>query len=67
MSSAYVIHSGSYAAFPGAVGTAKERALRLDPVSDNLAPAVFAHRSEPVNRAFKAVEGMGLSGSNDLE
>jgi len=67
MSSAYVIHRGSYAAFPGAVSTAKEGALRLNPVPYDLAAAVLAHRSEPVDGAFEAVEGMGVTGGNHLE
>jgi hypothetical protein len=67
MGSADVVHSGLYAAFPGAVGTTKEGALRLDPVPDNLAPAMFTHRSESVDGAFEAVKSMSLPGSDYLE
>src|SRR5215208_5120313 len=67
MSSADVIHSGLYAAFPGAVGTAKEGALRLNPVPYDLAAAVLAHRREPVDGAFEAVERMGITGGDHLE
>jgi hypothetical protein len=67
MGSADVIHSGLHATFPGAVGTAKEGALCFNPVPDDLAPAVFTHRSKPVDSAFEAVESMGLPGGDDLE
>ena len=44
--------------FPGTVSAAVESALRLDPVAYDLALAVLADRSEPVNSALEAVERM---------
>jgi hypothetical protein len=44
------------------MGTAVKRALRLDPVTHDLAATVLTHRSQAVNGAFKAVEGMGVTG-----
>jgi hypothetical protein len=49
------------------VGTAEECSLGLDPVPYDLAAAVLAHRSEPVNGTFEAVESMGITGGNHLE
>jgi len=42
-----------------AVRAAVERPVRLDPMSDDLAPTVITGRGELVNRAFKTVEGVG--------
>src|SRR5688572_21108360 len=50
-----------------AVRAAIERAVRFDAVSDDAAAAVIAHRSEPVDRAFEAVEYVGLARGHHLE
>ena len=42
--------------FARAVGTAVERAVRLDAVTENLAAAVVAHGREFMDRALKTVE-----------
>jgi hypothetical protein len=47
--------------------TAIKLAIGLDPVADNLAPAVRARRCQLVNRALETVEHMSLSGRDDLK
>jgi hypothetical protein len=51
----------SYPLLSCAVGTAVERSLGLYTVANDLALAVLAHRSEPVNRTLEAVERMGVA------
>src|SRR5918994_4947861 len=63
----HVIHRCPDAALPSAVGTAEERALSLDPVTDKFAPAVIANRSQLVDGTLEAIERMGVTGGNDLE
>ena len=43
---------------PRTIRAAIKRALRLDPMPDDLAAAVVAHGREFVNRALEAVEGV---------
>ena len=62
-----VIGNGHNAVLAGAVGAAVEGPLGFDSVTDDLALAVLAHRGEFVNRAFEAVERMGLPSGNDLK
>ena len=54
-------------AFLRAVGTAVERALGLDAMSDDSALAVRAGRRQCVNRALETVEDVGFSGVNHLK
>jgi hypothetical protein len=49
------------------VSAAEERALRLNPVADDLTTAVIADWSELVNGALKAVENVTNTGGDDLE
>jgi hypothetical protein len=49
------------------MGTTEERALRLDSMPHDLAAAVLADRSEFVNGALEAVEGVGVTGSHHLK
>jgi hypothetical protein len=62
-----MIYRSLDAALPGTMGTAVERPVRLDSVSHDLAAAVFAYGSQPVNGTFEAVKGMRLAGSDYLE
>src|SRR6266550_2051366 len=57
----------SYPLLSRAVGTTVERSLGLYTVANDLALAVLAHRGELVNCTLKAVERMGVAGSDDLE
>jgi hypothetical protein len=50
-----------------AESAAVERAIRLDSVSDNLAAAMLTHGRKLVDRAFKAVEHVMLTGSDHFE
>jgi hypothetical protein len=49
------------------MGAAEERAFGLHPVAYDFATAVFTGRGKPVDGAFEAVEGIGVSGGDDLE
>ncbi len=49
------------------MGTAEDPAVRLDAVSDDLAPAVLARRREGVNRALEAVERVRRALDSNLE
>jgi hypothetical protein len=51
----------------GTVRTTEEAASSLDAVADYLALTVLANGSELVDRAFKAVEDVPLSGRDYLE
>jgi hypothetical protein len=62
-----VIYHSLDAALSGTVGAAIEGPLRLDTMPNDLAAAVLAYRSQPVNGAFEAVERMGVAGCNHLE
>ena len=53
--------------FLRAVGTAVERALSLDTMSDDSALAVRAGWRQCVNRALETVEDVGFSGVNHLK
>jgi hypothetical protein len=50
-----------------AVGTAVKGSLGLDTMANDLALAVLAHWGKLVNRTLKAVERMGVAGSDDLK
>jgi len=50
-----------------AMRSAIKRTGRLDTMSDDLAPAMRAFRSDGVNRALKAVEHMSTAGKKNLE
>ena len=62
-----IVDRVAHALLVRAMCAAIERAVRLDPMSDDLATAVLAHRRERMNRALEAVEGMAMSGGDDLE
>src|SRR5690606_31546572 len=51
----------------GAVVAAEEAAVGLEPVTDDPAAAMAAHRREYVDRALEAVEGIGALVLRDLE
>ncbi|WP_338634055.1 hypothetical protein [Afipia carboxidovorans] len=44
-----------------------ELAIIFKPVTNDAAPAMLAHWSQGMDRAFKAVVGMGLAAYRDLE
>src|SRR4051812_22768000 len=46
---------------PRAIGAAEHARIRFDTVADDLAAAMLALRSQLVNRAFEAVEHVGLA------
>ena len=52
---------------PGAMGTAIERAVRLDAVSDDLAVAMVANRRQLLHGTLEAVERVRHAGSDHLE
>ena len=52
---------------PGTVGAAEERPLCFYAVTHNPASAMIADRGQPVDGTFKAVEGMSISGGDDLK
>jgi hypothetical protein len=62
-----VIHRFRHAHFAGAVGTAEERSLGLDPVPGDLAAAVRADGSKLVNGAFETVEDVLFSSGYDFK
>jgi hypothetical protein len=62
-----VIDYRFHPALSSAVSAAVESPLGLDPVANDLALTVLAHRGEFVYRALEAVERMGVSGSDHLE
>jgi hypothetical protein len=47
--------------------TAKEAAADFNTVSDHFAFAVLANRSDSLDCAFKAVEGVSRAGCNQIE
>jgi hypothetical protein len=49
------------------VGTAKELSRNFRSMPDNLAAAVFAHRSDRLYGALKAIERVPCAGRDDIE
>lgn len=62
-----VIHDGLHPPLSGTVRAAEKRPLRLYAVTHNLASAVVAYRRQLMDGTFEAVEGMGLTGGDDLK
>ena|SRR5919107_5475323 len=62
-----VIDRSPDAALPGAVSAAIECAFGLDPVADDLASAMIAHRRELVDGTLEAVESVCLTRGDHLK
>ena len=52
---------------PSAIGAAKKLPAALDAVSDHAAPTVLAHWSQLMDRTFKAVKHVTVTGCDHLE
>ncbi len=61
------IVDAAHAALTGAIGAAVHPAVRLDAMADDAASAMEALRSELVDRAFEAIEGVAAFPEQNLK
>ena len=63
----YMVDGTLHAILPRAERATVIILVRLDPVTDYLASAMCAYRSEFMDRTFEAIENMAVAGRNHFE